>query len=45
MDFPENARFWIGVASRDHVNISKKGGFCQLGQMFNIPASSSHGFV
>ncbi len=31
MDFLENARFWIGVASRNHVKIGEKGGFCQLG--------------
>lgn len=31
MDFPENARFWIGVASRDHVRIGQQGRFCQLG--------------
>lgn len=31
MEFSENARFWIGVASRDHVKIGEKGGFCQLG--------------
>ena len=23
-------RFWIGVASRDHVNVGVKGGFIQL---------------
>lgn len=37
MDFPENARFWIGVASLDHVNIGKKGGFCQLGHGKMVP--------
>lgn len=24
-------RFWIGVASRDHVKVGEAGGFCQLG--------------
>jgi len=24
-------RYWIGVASRDHVMQGKAGGFCQLG--------------
>ena len=27
---PGARRFWIGVASRDHVNIGVKGGFIQL---------------
>jgi hypothetical protein len=25
-------KFWIGVASRDHVAIGRSGGFCQLNQ-------------
>jgi len=27
---PRARRFWIGVASRDHVNVGVKGGFVQL---------------
>ena len=27
----ESMRYWIGVASRDHVMKGKSGGFCQLG--------------
>jgi len=27
---PRARRFWIGVASRDHVNVAVKGAFVQL---------------
>ncbi|MCG6858401.1 MAG: EVE domain-containing protein [Salaquimonas sp.] len=30
-------RYWIGVASRDHVKIGEAGGFCQLGHGKHAP--------
>jgi hypothetical protein len=30
-------RFWIGVASRDHVRRGVEGGFCQLGHSKGVP--------
>lgn len=30
-------RFWVGVASRDHVKVGEAGGFCQLGHGKEAP--------
>jgi len=30
-------RYWVGVASRDHVKIGEAGGFCQLGHGKEAP--------
>lgn len=30
VSFSDNARFWVGVASRDHVKLGKAYGFCQM---------------
>ncbi len=30
-------RYWIGVASRDHVKVGEAGGFCQLNHGKSVP--------
>lgn len=37
-----NARYWIGVASRDHVKTGVAGGFCQLGHGKSQPLKRMH---